>query len=254
MPRDVRSDVNGNWVAWLEATTNLVEGGEMRRFGPVACGSVGIPIPLFNQVFVFEPPQPENLEAAVAWIAARGVPFWMTVPDHLLDLVRQSTEAAGLVPGEGAMPGMVLASLEELGSGDSFAQIVPVSDPAQLEHVALVTGEAFGAPLGQARALVPASVLEEDDMRWFVGYVDGEPAACGQLLRTGDVAGVYAIGVRAAFRRHGIGEAVTRRVLLAGAEAGCRLGVLQATPMGRSVYRRMGFNETVDYHRFVPSV
>lgn len=131
MPRDVRSDVNRNWVAWLEATADLVEGGEMRRFGPVVCASVGVPIPLFNQVFVFEPPQPEDLVAAVVWISARGVPFWATVPDHLLDAVKQSAEAAELVLGEGVMPGMVLASLEDLPSGDSLAQIVPVSDPAQ---------------------------------------------------------------------------------------------------------------------------
>ena len=124
--------------------------------------------------------------------------------------------------------------------------------PFDLSNVA-ATADAFGAPMGPARALAPASMLEDDRMRWFVGYVDGEAAACGQLLRTGDVAGVYAIAVREAFRRRGMGEAISWQVLRAGADAGCEVGVLQASPMGHSIYRRMGFDEIVDYHLFVPS-
>jgi hypothetical protein len=53
--------------------------------------------------------------------------------------------------------------------------------------------------------LAPTSMLDDDRCSWFVGYVDGDPAACGELLRTADVAGVCGIGVSEQFRRLGLG-------------------------------------------------
>ncbi len=254
MKRDVLSDANSNWVACLEVVTDHVEGGQARRFGTVAAASAGVPIPLFNQVFVFQPPEPAEMAAAVRWISGRELPFWVTVPESLVDDLREFADGAGLVLSEGATPGMALTQLDDRPDQSSCAEIVPVSDASQLEDVASVTAEAFGLPLDSARALVPASMLEDPRIRWFVGYVDGGAVACGQLLRTGHVAGVYAIAVRETFRRRGLGEAVSWQVLRAGSEAGCSVGVLQASPMGQPVYRRMGFNEIVRYRHFAPEV
>lgn len=67
------------------------------------------------------------------------------------------------------------------------------------------------------------------------------------------MAGVYSVGVVEAFRRRGIGEAMTRAVLRAGREAGCRVAVLQSSEMGRPLYERMGFETVVTYHHFEPA-
>lgn len=250
----VLAHVNDNWVAWLEAVTDHIGAGASRRFGSVAAASAGVPIPLFNQTFVFQKPDPDDLAAAVSWMSERAVPFWVTVPAALVGQVDQLADELGLVLSEGSMPGMALSPLQDRVEAPSSAvKIVPVTNPGQLEDVAVVTAEAFGAPLEPARALAPTSMLDDDRMEWFVGYVDGEAAACGQLLRTGPVAGVYAIAVREAFRRHGIGEAVSWQVLQAGVEAGCEIGALQASPMGEPVYQQMGFQEVVRYHHFVPT-
>lgn len=88
---------------------------------------------------------------------------------------------------------------------------------------------------------------------WFITHIDGEPAACGQLLRTDDVAGVYSIAVREQFRRRGLGAAISWTVLAAGRDAGCSIGVLQASPMGEPVYDQMGFETITRYHLFVAS-
>lgn len=252
MSRDVLAELNTNWVAWLESKTEHVPGGEFRWFGPIPAASVGVPIPLFNQVFVLEQPSEEDLAGATSWIRGRDVPHWITVAGPHVEAVAGMADAVGLARSDGAMPGMALASLAGLSPvSPSQLEVRPVTHADQLEAFAVVTADAFGPPLEEARRLDPPSMLEDDRMGWFVGFVDSEPAACGQLLRTRDVAGVYAIGVRERFRRRGIGEAITRAVLIAGRKQGCELGVLQASPMGTPVYERMGFETITEYHHFV---
>jgi GNAT superfamily N-acetyltransferase len=55
------------------------------------------------------------------------------------------------------------------------------------------------------------------------------------------VAGIYSCGVVPAARRQGIGTAVTRAACQLAASLGCRHALLNATPMGEPVYRRLGF-------------
>ena len=64
---------------------------------------------------------------------------------------------------------------------------------------------------------------------------------------------MYTIAVREAFRRRGIGELLTWETLRAGRDLGCEVGVLQASEMGKPIYARMGFEETVRYRMLVPA-
>lgn len=93
-------------------------------------------------------------------------------------------------------------------------------------------------------------MIDDPSMQWFMGSVDGEPAACGQLLLSDDCAGVYSIAVIEPFRRRGFGEAMTRAVLLAGHERGAAFGALQASEMGRPVYEAMGFETLTHYVQY----
>lgn len=231
-----------------------VAGGDSHTFGAIRCCSVGVPIPLFNQAFVFEEPPVDDLISAVNWLSQRNVPFWVTAPEAVAGAVGEMAEAAGLVFSGGTMPGMALALLGDVPAGATDpADTQLVTDPALFADVAIVTAEAFGAPLEAAQMLAPASMLDDERCSWFVTHVDGEPAACGQLLRTDDVAGVYTIAVREQFRRRGLGAAISWTVLAAGREAGCSIGVLQASPMGEPVYDQMGFETITPYHLFVAS-
>jgi ribosomal protein S18 acetylase RimI-like enzyme len=80
--------------------------------------------------------------------------------------------------------------------------------------------------------------------RLVVAHLDGEPAAAAALLLDGGVAGIYFVGTRPRFRGRGLGAAITAHLLGLAAEAGAGLAVLGASPMGRPVYERLGF-ETV---------
>lgn len=163
-------------------------------------------------------------------------------------------EAAGLDPTAATMPGMVYAPLAGLSvEGHAEAGVLAVTDSARLDDMAIVTSEAFGAPLELAGALSPASTPDDERCAWFLGYVDGDVAARGQLLRTTEVAGVYTIGVRERFRRRDLGAAISASVLAAGRDLGCSIGVLQASPMGDPVSCRMGFETATQYNLFVAS-
>jgi GNAT superfamily N-acetyltransferase len=251
---DVVADLNENWAAWLNFTAEHAPGGESRTFGAIRCSSVGVPMPLFNQAFVFDEPSVRDLARATGWLSDRNVPFWVTAPDSVARAVADMAESAGLDPLATTMPGMAYAPLADLPvEADGDAEILPVTQSAQLGDFALVASEAFGAPLEAAGTLAPASTLGDDRCSWFLGYLDGDPVVCGQLLRTGDVAGVYSIGVRERFRRRGLGAAITAAALVAGSDSGCSIGVLQASPMGAPVYDRMGFETVTQYHSFAPT-
>lgn len=252
--RNELADMNENWATWLKFTADHATGGESRTFGAIRCSSVGVPMPLFNQAFVFDEPSPDDLAQATSWLSERNVPFWVSAPGSVARELADVAETAGLDPAAATMPGMAYAPLADLPvEEDSEVEIFPVTQSAQLGEFAIVASEAFGAPLEAAGTLAPASTLDDDRCSWFLGYVNGELAACGQLLRTADVAGVYSIGVREQFRRRGLGAAITTAALIAGRDLGCTIGVLQASPMGEPVYDRMGFETVTQYHCFAPT-
>jgi ribosomal protein S18 acetylase RimI-like enzyme len=61
------------------------------------------------------------------------------------------------------------------------------------------------------------------------------------------VAGIYNVTTPPAYRRRGIGTALTAAALLAGRDRALRTGILQATAEGEPVYRRMGFTTVGEY-------
>lgn len=207
-----------------------------------------------NQAFVFEEPSFDDLKRATNWLVARNVPFWVTSPDSVAGALAGMAEQAGLDPKSMTMPGMAYAPLVDLPTEtDSDAEIVEVTESAQLGDFAIVASESFGAPLEAAEALARASTLDDARCSWFLAYLDGGPVACGQLLHTADVAGVYSIGVRERFRRRGLGASITAAVLASGRDSGCSIGVLQSSPMGKPVYDRMGFKTVTQYQNFTPT-
>ena len=87
--------------------------------------------------------------------------------------------------------------------------------------------------------------------RHFVGLLDRRPVSASRVLIADDVAMVHGVSTVPDARRRGIGSAVTVAALVAAREAGCRIGVLQASSMGQGPYRRLGFQYVAPYGRYV---
>lgn len=253
MTCDLATDANDNLRSTFVTLAEEFHPGEYRQFGPLTAASAGVPVPIFNRVFVFDAPPFDELSAAVDWMAEHEVPFWVTVTEpvvegvenHLPDLDRDLVKAT-------EQPGMAMASLDEIPPRDTVAEIAEVTDPDELDDFSRVAASVFDIPLDVEKRLDQAA-LAIDDVRLFLGRVDGDPAACGLLAQSGDVAGVYTIGVVEEFRRREIGKAMSWEVLRAGRDAGCQVGVLQSSERAYSLYEKMGFETIVTYHQFEPA-
>lgn len=87
---------------------------------------------------------------------------------------------------------------------------------------------------------LPERILAPNVSVW-IAYVKGRAAAAAMSYVSEDIAGVYWVGTRIEFRGRGLGEAVTAAATNAGFDLGARGCTLQASPMGASIYLRMGY-------------
>lgn len=145
--------------------------------------------------------------------------------------------------------------------------IRPVRDAAGVAAFATMLAANWNPPDGEVlrfyRRAATALCAPGCTATLLVAYLDGQPAAVAEVYRTAsgcstagdaahlDVAGLYNVCTREAFRRRGLGTAVTRAALWHARQTGCRHGVLQASGDGYRVYARLGFR---DVGRFVECV
>jgi len=181
-------------------------------------------------------------------MSERNVPFWVTVTDPVVEAIKEHLADLNLVKAT-EQPGMAMASLDEIPPRNSAADIAEVTDTDELDDFNRVAASVFRTPLDVAEQVYQVALVG-DEKRLFLGRVNGYPAACGLLIQSGDVAGVYTIGMSEEFRRQGIGEVMSWEVLRAGREAGCHVGVLQSSDMAYPLYKKMGFETVVTYHHF----
>jgi hypothetical protein len=85
----------------------------------------------------------------------------------------------------------------------------------------------------------------------FVGYVERKPVAAAAVYLTHGVAGIGWVGTLSTHRGHRYAEAVTWAAVREGFRRGAAFANLQASPMGRAVYERMGFITPTEYRVFV---
>jgi ribosomal protein S18 acetylase RimI-like enzyme len=76
---------------------------------------------------------------------------------------------------------------------------------------------------------------------------DGVPRATSGCDLFGDYARVFFVNTMPAWRRRGIGRAMTVAALRAAASSGALRGVLDATDSGAPVYRSLGFESAGTY-------
>jgi predicted acetyltransferase len=73
--------------------------------------------------------------------------------------------------------------------------------------------------------------------------MDGKPAATSLLFMNSGTAGIYYVSTLPEYRNKGLGFYVTLAAMRAAKDAGYGEVILQATPDGEKVYRRIGFIE-----------
>jgi len=143
----------------------------------------------------------------------------------------------GPVPEVATPDGYVLARVDDAQGVRDLVDAVGV--PLELpDEVASV----FAHPRSVLSPLTAAVVARDDR---------GRPVAGAFTAVSHFAAGVGFVGTVEAARGRGLGTAVTAAVMRLGFAMGAECAILQASPMGRAVYARMGFREVSCYRVLV---
>lgn len=119
-------------------------------------------------------------------------------------------------------------------------EIVEVADPETLRTFEQIAIEAYPMPefADSGRGFMPASLLDDDRFRFFLGFVDGQPVATSMAHLGSSMSHVEYVTTMPAVRGRGYGEAMTWPAALVDPDAP---SMLIASDLGRRIYERMGY-------------
>jgi GNAT superfamily N-acetyltransferase len=169
---------------------------------------------------------------------------------HLDSPIGVACERAGYL-NAGAMPGMALS--ERLASPDlpTGVELRTVCNPENSHYfidVIALAYDSIGMP-----AEVTRQVFSRPE-RWLTPYVhvevlleQGRPVSGAMLLFSHGIAGVYWVGTVPDARGRGYAERLMRSISNRAFDSGAGAVVLQASPFGEPIYRKLGFREITRY-------
>ena len=221
LPPDALARQRAATVAVWRADVATRPDGGWQQLRDVAVHSTGLPAVHWNGAHVTGPHP--DLGAAGRWFADRGQPWAVLVPED--EAYDPGTEVV-------TVQRVMLRGLDDLPP----AQEVPHrwdDGPG----AAAVQQEAFDD------ALAPSFVLPKlrNPACGVVTAYDDGAVATATLVTVDGVAAVYGVGTLVAYRRRGLGRAVTLLVLQEAVRRGCDLAFLNPSELGEGVYRSLGF-------------
>lgn len=245
-----------NMIEALALAGANVEGALIRRADGVVLIATGLPLRLFNQVIVErDDASPEAIAVAVAITRARGDRFVVNLRVGADDRLIPLMDDLGLVrlSVNPWMPGMALhpvpaGAVAAPGPGQEIRQ---VTDDSGIEDHIRTAAAGFGLSESILRGIMTPAMAGRSGVAIYVGYADDEAVTTGLGVRTGRTIGVYNIATVPAARKRGFGAAMSTRIAVDGAAAGCDVAVLQASDMGYPIYERLGYRTVVEYMGYV---
>ena len=209
----------------------------VRRDGVLAGLTPSIPDrSVFNSVIYRDPDAllaaRDELEAAYAEAGVEAWTVWTPEGDAA---VRDALEGAGHVLD--AWPEAMAAPLAELDLDRGAEGLDWERGPHLIGEMCSVLEEAFHWPAEPTARRM--AWMEEV----YVAREAGEPVACVATLDAGGDCAVWNVGTREAARGRGLASGLMRQALRDAREAGRETTTLQATQLGRPVYRRLGYRE-----------
>jgi ribosomal protein S18 acetylase RimI-like enzyme len=229
--------IPGGWVEDASGLTCIATGSTSPGFNLVLSGGG-----LRDARLALDAAQERFREAGLRWLLKLQPEL-----DH--ELVGQARRR-GLHLDEEPVYGMPIrpwAATAPLPSASALSIVVAGTDT--IDDAVRCFAEAFDAdPDGVRRELGP-NLLTVPTFTVFVGYLAGEPVATSMLATTRSVglAGVYSVATRPAHHGRGFGTALTVAALAAAGECGYDTAVLEPSPSGAPMYRRMGFEPLTTY-------
>jgi GNAT superfamily N-acetyltransferase len=224
--------------------------GELNESSNLLYFATGIASLFHNGVFRARL-QVEEVEGAIAKVienfATKQVPFcWWTSNSTQPASLGKYLEAQGLKY-LGEFPGMAhdLSNLPSRACPKAL-EIIRVEDRTALESWLRIAAIGFDIPVGLVEELLP---LEESlgfqSVRYtrYLALWQKTPVAISALYLDAGVAGIYFVATLPEARGKGFATQLVQTALEDAQKLGYRVGILQASAMGKNVYQRIGFQE-----------
>lgn len=229
-----------------------VPGGWVDAADPLMSTATGSPSPSFNlaiggRTVTDGQPGPDPaavLDAVAARFRAAGLGWLLKLHPELDDALVTAARRRGIgLDEEPVYARAIGAGTAPLRMTATSALSIAVADQATIHDAVACVAAGFEAPPEAiARELGP-NLLSIPTFTVVVGSTDQEPVASAMLATTRSVglAGIYSVATVPAHRGRGYGTAVTAAALELAVEQGYDTAVLEPSPAGEAMYRRMGF-------------
>jgi len=211
--------------------------------------------PMGNVAIVSNPDDPAATRTAAEPLRASGLPAVVLFTEGVTTGAAQALEGMGFA-NEGTMPAMAV-DIDAMGdtalpAGYTWAR---VGEGSEGDAWADALAEGYEIPLGLARLFSPvalgADMAEDAAIQFFAVLKDGEPVATSLFFLADGLAGIYSVSTLPVERGRGLGAHATAPALREARQLCYRVGVLQSSPAGHSVYRRLGFQDLAEVPMFV---
>jgi ribosomal protein S18 acetylase RimI-like enzyme len=191
----------------------------------------------------------EYIDAELHRFEGYGVPVdWYLFPPSAPADMPLRLQRRGLVPGSTPWLLTDLATLPSPPSMPPNFRIEAAESPLAMDAWRRASAAGFGVSeaTGQryhdAYVGQPGSSENVELRRHYVGYLDDLPVSSSTLLLAGGIACMWDVSTVPEHRRKGYGACLTRIGLDDARRKGYRYASLNASTLGYSVYRTLGFN------------
>ena len=253
---DEVSESVDQWVRFCITGPNPAKDGEISREPGLVIACARTLLPLGNVAVFTNPVQSaadleHKAKTADSFFAARDCSGVFFIADHLVESLRSAV--AEVFARSSYAPDMTVMGMAANSLAAPVRPLPPmrysrVTDPDLRRVVAELNMLAYGLPFEWARDWDERVNIWNCGAFGIVGYLEDRPAACAVTLPLDGRLYVALVATAQQFRRLGCAEAVIRRSLEdAGAATGLSRTVLHASPMGHSLYTRMGYHDTLPF-------
>jgi len=173
----------------------------------------------------------------------RDLPFLAMLLPSVADTLAGAAEDLGLVHAV-EFPFMICETVPPaLDLGD--VAVRRVAGDADMQASAHVLHAAFGMQADAVLRAMPPALVHNPSLEIWLAELDGRAVGSVTLTYHGPTVGVWAMGVDSEIQRRGVGKQLLTRAMHAAADRGAERFFLGATPAGRPLYQRLGYETRV---------
>jgi hypothetical protein len=212
---------------------------------------MGLPVPAFNGVWsAARTVDVDQVLAAADRFGTGELPWNVQLRPGYPDALDEELAGRGLVV-TADIPFMVLTDLAAVP--DSALPVRAMESFRDLDATLGLLEQGFGMPPEMTRGALPMRMLFAPGTTTWLLSREGKDVSTALQMIDGAHCGVFNVATPEEERGKGYGAAVTAHAVASSFAGGASCAYLQSSPLGRSVYERIGFRTVELWRQWVPA-